>query len=310
MTVLQLFIDLARDGIPDACHTFTQYGHESAEGVPFQFKNPRLIARGNSCVYKGRLCREGFKSRRMVCKIVSRSAKAVDRLKDEAQLYVNELKILQGVHVPSFFGLFMGQVDGCIAACLLFEDGGVPLDYDLGMYPEEFRVSVMSSLMCIHKCGVVHGDFDVSNIVVDDAKNPKRHMIIDFDHASRHQCERIGEVCVFELGPPAFDEFKCGELWWVGQELEIWTPSDMMCQGISVPLSIISGPQDIVNYVKKQHWSSPDPQRRLDLATNVIIKFVNRYGHRIDYMMGRKVRVLEPALATSVADFLKAKADA
>ncbi|KAJ3534832.1 hypothetical protein NM688_g7072 [Phlebia brevispora] len=312
MTILQLFIDLAQDYTPDISHTFIHFGHESVEdhGAPLQFKNARLIAKGNSSVYKGRLCRVGFKSRRMVCKIVSRSAKAVERLKNEAQLYTKELKILQGVHVPSFFGLYMGQVDGCIAACILFEDGGVPLDDDVSAYPEEFRISVMQSLMCIHKCGVQHGDFDTSNIVVDDAKNPKRHMIIDFDNATYHQCQRSGEVFLYEIGPPAFADFKCSELWWVGQELDIWTPSDIMFQGIGVPLRLVNGPEDVLDYVKKRHWNSPAPQNHMTLARNAIIDYANRYGDRVDYMMGRKVRALEPMVDAQVIDFMKPKGDA
>lgn len=83
---------------------------------------------------------------------------------------------------------------------------------------------VIQALVYIHKCGVRHGDFSSGNMVVDDAENPTRVVIIDFDNAELHHCERKLDINIYQFAPPSI-EFGCSELYAIALELEIWTPS-------------------------------------------------------------------------------------
>lgn len=83
---------------------------------------------------------------------------------------------------------------------------------------------VIQALMYIHKNGVEHGDFSPGNMVVDNDENPTRVVIIDFDRARLHHCERKLDIHLYQF-PPSWDKFNCRELYAIALELDIWTPS-------------------------------------------------------------------------------------
>ncbi|EPQ60045.1 hypothetical protein GLOTRDRAFT_123803 [Gloeophyllum trabeum ATCC 11539] len=52
------------------------------------------------------------------------SAKALEDLQREADLYQNQLSRLQGTVIPMFYGLFEVVYDAIHIGCLILEDGG------------------------------------------------------------------------------------------------------------------------------------------------------------------------------------------
>lgn len=77
--------------------------------------------------------------------------------------------------------------------------------------------------MAIHERGVQHNDFQARNMVVDNRKNPRRLVVIDFEHATHHDCQRKFDIALYDH-PPSLEEFGCDELYKVTEFSEVWTP--------------------------------------------------------------------------------------
>lgn len=97
---------------------------------PLQFRSNDLLSNNrNSSVFRGKFKEmiAGKKARKAICKLVSDSTMAINRLKFEAEVYENHLKDLQGTRIPIFYGLFTSTISGVPVACILLQDCGVPL---------------------------------------------------------------------------------------------------------------------------------------------------------------------------------------
>lgn len=77
--------------------------------------------------------------------------------------------------------------------------------------------------MAIHKRGVQHNDFQASNLVVDNIKDPQRLVVIDFEDATDHECQRKFDIALYRY-PPSYEGFGCPELWKVTEFCDVWTP--------------------------------------------------------------------------------------
>ncbi|KAI0064505.1 hypothetical protein BV25DRAFT_1800527 [Artomyces pyxidatus] len=108
----------------------------------------------------------------------------VDRLVAEARFYLFELRNLQGVAVPTFYGLFEGRVDGRPIACMVLE---LCTGRDaICKYADEFNRLVMVAVCKIHGEGVLHGNLhDYRHFVMKG----KQVFVVDFSMAIRHKCE-------------------------------------------------------------------------------------------------------------------------
>lgn len=83
----------------------------------------------------------------------------------------------------------------------------------------------MEALMGIHELGIQHNDFTARNIVVDNLKSPQRLVIIDFETATDHNCQRGCEIGMYQY-PPGRGEFNCEELYNTAKLTNIWTPGE------------------------------------------------------------------------------------
>lgn len=82
--------------------------------------------------------------------------------------------------------------------------------------------------MAIHDRGLQHNDFSLRNIAVDNAEEPKRLVILDFEDAKPHECHRQN-ITLYTF-PPDVHEFGCDELSTAARALEVWTPCTYLHQ--------------------------------------------------------------------------------
>lgn len=93
----------------------------------YHFVASEILHRGHSEVFRGRISYERFPNGIVViCKLVKGN---LTRLKREAELYCGQLKPLQGIHVPHFFGLYLGRHTteddvNMPIGCIILEDCG------------------------------------------------------------------------------------------------------------------------------------------------------------------------------------------
>ena len=216
-------------------------------GDDLSFKSTDIIKDDPSApTYRGILSASGQKPRRVVCKLRMSTDPPVftkynRRLRHEADIYETKLQDMQGSFIPKFYGLFTGSVASKTAICILLEDCGVCVGMSFGAIPFLWRyVSChlaiqglffitspsqrsVEILLAIHERGVQHNDVYARNVVVDDRANPTRMVLVDFDHATEHRCERPLEIELYYHPPPQC-EFKCQESYAICDDLCIWTP--------------------------------------------------------------------------------------
>lgn len=103
---LQLELSLRQDG-HHSLSSVAAFLDETLRGyTSVTFHATQRICDGDSRVYRGELERAPGGSIKVVCKIVFNEDS--DRLEDEAKLYTEKMKHLQGTTVPRFYGLFSG----------------------------------------------------------------------------------------------------------------------------------------------------------------------------------------------------------
>lgn len=182
---------------------------------------------------------EGSTASDVICKFIEGN---VSRLQTEAEHYALTLKKVQSLHVPTFYGYFVGTStynDNDIA-CILLENGGACLSRgDWLSIPIEVRsvvesvcsvysfltvatsVNVLDKLMLLHALGIYHNDFGPRNVVINSSGQLR---IIDFDRAKIHKCrvkKRLYKM--YELEPAPI-ELNCIEVRVVSRALDVWTP--------------------------------------------------------------------------------------
>lgn len=99
------------------------------DGRPLEFvaEVSDRLHKGNSQVFRATLTSSNDKTPLdVVCKIVY-GGRAIRRLRTEAGYYCHQLKQVQGTYVPRFRGLFEGETDEGLTACLVLDYCGKPL---------------------------------------------------------------------------------------------------------------------------------------------------------------------------------------
>ncbi|KAJ6528831.1 hypothetical protein B0H19DRAFT_1083172 [Mycena capillaripes] len=126
----------------------------------------------------------------IVAKAAYRSS-ASDRLLHEFAVY-NFLRTLQGIAIPSLFGLYRNLNDG--SSILLTSYAGVTLtDFDNLRLKD--RQKLLSHIIRLHQAGVQHNDMEPRNVTLSPRLGP---FIIDFDNATLgHMCTGLSckELC-------------------------------------------------------------------------------------------------------------------
>ncbi|KAJ7216902.1 hypothetical protein C8J57DRAFT_1732409 [Mycena rebaudengoi] len=119
------------------------------------------------------------------------SSSALDRLLHEFAVY-DFLRALQGVVIPSLFGLYRNLNDGSSILVISYA-GGTLADFDTLCLKD--RQKLLLRVVRLHQAGVVHNDLEPRNIVFSERLGPR---IIDFDNATLgHTCTGLSckELC-------------------------------------------------------------------------------------------------------------------
>ncbi|KAJ7080118.1 hypothetical protein C8R44DRAFT_824457 [Mycena epipterygia] len=116
---------------------------------------------------------------------------ALDRLQHEFAVY-EFLRTLQGVVIPSLFGMYRNLSDG--SSMLVTSYAGVTLkDFDTLCLKD--RQTLLLRVVRLHQAGVLHNDLEPRNVVLSERSGPR---IIDFDNATlNHTCTGLSckELC-------------------------------------------------------------------------------------------------------------------
>lgn len=246
MSTLELDI-LATESVlnqvqPARC-TFTRSGDTpTSANTALKFTQTERVYDGPlSKVYRGTLTDGHGMCEQVICKLVQLTYAGGDpaTLKHAADIYTKYLTQAQGICVPKFYGLFEGIILEDIAACVILEDCGEPLTQE--QVDDDIRVryvpyfspyaihahrrtgsgKVYRALMTIHKLGVVHRDFMIGNILVDNLEKPTRVNIIDFEFTEPHKCGFGMKLYAFTMNT---DFRGCKELRDVAKGLQLITP--------------------------------------------------------------------------------------
>lgn len=119
-----------------------------ADNVVLKFTSRKLLHKGNSHVYLGRLeCGSAVYPLDAVCKLVLGDTSL---LQAEAKLYTTALKSVQGFLVPHFLDCYTGisPYSNKAAACILMSYGGKPLRGEWVDAPIEMRC-VFTISLCV-----------------------------------------------------------------------------------------------------------------------------------------------------------------
>ncbi|KAI0800075.1 hypothetical protein C8Q74DRAFT_1234136 [Fomes fomentarius] len=158
-------------------------------------------------------------------------------LKEEAEVYLKlDQQDICGHSVPMFFGFYTGQTGDGLTGLLLLEYGGDTLSVPLVRQPSDFRRRVITTLITIHRAGVVHNEFEERHIVVrvlDDGSHWP--MLVDFSRAKEHICPFEGKLKLYSPKPADRHDY-CNELWVVINYAEIRVPSHVDYFGFQVPI--------------------------------------------------------------------------
>ncbi|KAF7330686.1 RIO-like kinase [Mycena sanguinolenta] len=129
---------------------------------------------------------------RIVAKAAYQSL-ASDRLLHEFAVY-DLLRGLQGVVIPSLFGLYRNLDDG--SSILVTSYAGLTLeDFDALSLPD--RKILLLRVARLHQMGVLHNDLEPRNVVFSKRSGPR---IIDFDNATLgHTCTGLSCKELYEL---------------------------------------------------------------------------------------------------------------
>ncbi|KAJ7432460.1 hypothetical protein B0H11DRAFT_2126163, partial [Mycena galericulata] len=140
---------------------------------------------GDIAIYFGRLV-FGPLETHVVAKAAYESS-AADRLLHEFAVY-NVLHALQGVAIPSLFGLYRNLTDG--STILIISYAGVELENFDTLCLKDRKI-LLSHLVRLHQAGVQHNDLEARNVTVSDSRRSGSvgPRIIDLDNA------KLGHVC-------------------------------------------------------------------------------------------------------------------
>ncbi|KAA1473263.1 hypothetical protein DENSPDRAFT_266491 [Dentipellis sp. KUC8613] len=138
---------------------------------------------------------------------------------NEARLYSGKLEHLQGIYVPQYHGHFVGHTDEGPTSCIVLDYCGEECDLLFLALPMDFRRAFASAMVAIHDAGVRHFDIRNRNVL----NNKGFPVVIDFEEAEDHECERTMEI-VENIPAPFDSQFGCDELHQLCIDLRLWKP--------------------------------------------------------------------------------------
>ncbi|KAJ3559575.1 hypothetical protein NM688_g254 [Phlebia brevispora] len=300
MASLQLYIMTATKKLREEPFMFSRQEHDGAivESPPeeLEFRSTQLLYEDDTCVYRGVLIGCGSQEIKAICKLGLKAYPGSDVLEGyqrETEIYQTTLRDMQGHFIPKFYGMYVGTVFRWPAACIIVEDCGRSLS-SFGSLSYEWRARAIEVLMAIHARGLQHNEFSPCNIVVDDVKDPKRLVVIDFEDATPHECKRTMDIAFFQL-PPFSGDFGCRELYSAAQTTCVWTPGEVEIFGTYVEVGACGSPDELL--AAAPHYAPCYTyEEALKCANNVIHRYFARWGHRREYVLGKTYKALIPAM--------------
>lgn len=165
--------------------------------------------------------------------------------------------------------------------------------------------------MSLHARDVRHNDFHPRNIIVDDLDEPTRIVVVDFERATDHICERGCDLALYWYPPPEH-EFNCEELYRIAVALEIWTPRTVIflisrilalkspgyCLGTLrffggfVSIYSLTKAEDLVKHGPLEGLYEPEVVLRI--ARSTWNNYFKKYWYRRDFILGKRYTALQP----------------
>ncbi|TFY63650.1 hypothetical protein EVG20_g6230 [Dentipellis fragilis] len=216
----------------------------------------------------------------VVCKVARDNLELTSQMENEATIYNAQLQDLQHSVVPVFYGLYKGSYkrggETIKLSCIILGNCGTPPDVELRYLPAALKSKIIDCMVDIHKAGVEHGDFSARNVLITPDGDAVH--IIDFGHASTHQCRRRLKMGIDHY-ESAKGEFGCDELHQVGVALRIWTPYVFTCGGVT--FRIFTCP-DVDKVVETARKNRPDcDEDRVKKSAEIFFKrFYDMYEPR------------------------------
>ncbi|KAL6298899.1 hypothetical protein BKA93DRAFT_809132 [Sparassis latifolia] len=193
----------------------------------------------------------------VICKVVY-GRRSRDALAVEAHIY-EILRDLQGRSIPCCLGLYKGEMEDGLAACLLLEDCGRELERKLRYTDWRFRRQLFDTLEEMHRKGIKHGDIVENNIVVNHEGSP---IVVDFSTATtKHDCQYKPPL-KFDIVEPDEVEFGCVELHRAAVFADVWLPQTMRYMGSNIPTRRALTPEMLAESAPR----CVPPQRALEEA--------------------------------------------
>ncbi|KAJ3559585.1 hypothetical protein NM688_g249 [Phlebia brevispora] len=289
MASLHVYIMTATGTVRKEPFIFSHQGDNATTGdspSPQQeFHSTELIYEDDTCVYRGVLTGCGSQEIKAICKLGLKAYPGSDVLEGyqhETEIYQTTLRDMQGSFIPKFYGMYVGTVFRWPAACIIVEDCGRSLPA-FNSLSYEWRAKAVEVLMAIHSRGLQHNDFRPGNIVVDDLQSPTRLVLIDFEHATPHECQRKIDIALFQY-PPPYMEFGCRELHRAARETCVWTPADVELFGTWVDVAYCGSPEQLLK-VTPYNTSSYTYEQALNRAKNALYRYLTRWADRKDYVL-------------------------
>ncbi|KAJ3556367.1 hypothetical protein NM688_g2067 [Phlebia brevispora] len=264
----------------------------SASDRTLSFRSTEVIYDYDTRVYRGIFTDQDGQETKAVCKFVLDAGTQVKRrFQREAKMYQTKLRDLQGYCIPRFYGLYSGQVVGNNSMCMILEDCGE----SVGTYDTismEWCIMAVRILMAIHKRGVQHNDFHPRNLIIDNFEKPTRLVVVDFEHATQHECRRELDLDLYTL-PPFMCEFNCNELWDAADNTLVWTPSSVCIFGGFVSVRDFTTPEELLA-LAPDYDDRYEPEEALKRAKAVIRGYLRQWKDRKPYVLGNVRETLLP----------------
>ncbi|KAK0246157.1 hypothetical protein EDD85DRAFT_803290 [Armillaria nabsnona] len=126
-------------------------------------------------IFRASMHRSGGQPTTVILKVAHTEAE-FSRLQQEAGLYDQNLRYLQGTVVPKCYGLFATKNRGQTTGCLVLEHCATVININF----DEYRLKAMAAISEIHQAGIIHGGVKRSSHILSTRDGVR---IIDFANA-------------------------------------------------------------------------------------------------------------------------------
>ncbi|KAH8111279.1 hypothetical protein DFH11DRAFT_626465 [Phellopilus nigrolimitatus] len=189
----------------------------ASQGALHATVTSKIRAGYHTAIYRAILATQGDETN-VVLKFYLEENSIAD-LKREAAVYTGQLRDLQGVVIPRYYGLYVGGNEGeCGFACIVLEDCGECLKDLFEKHSIEERIEILNQLAEVHKKEFVPHGFEEENVVGE----PGAYRLIGLRdaHQTDHKCGFDGQWHVGGMIP--YNKHTCNWLLYRGKAMRIY----------------------------------------------------------------------------------------